>query len=186
MRAAAIAYLVVGFLTAGVLHTHAKTRPPSSSEIIRQVDRANRDQESFDDLMFRAMIVDNNPSIKYDQIIEEPHAHIGKAKYFSGKILELNQKNGFETALIQTVGKEQKTWLVLSVGQSQFKEGDVVDVVGIIGGMAQYTSRAGPLMRLPGVTAMKFLEFGQIEKIAKTLMRILKERKLIPENMNIR
>jgi hypothetical protein len=142
-----------------------------SAKLFSLASAANHEREAFNDLIFRAILADNNPSFTQDQVIANPKRYTGKAKWFTGKIVELSNGDGYKIGLVLTPEPDGRLWVVMSAGDGPFKEMDIVDTAGFISGVSLYSTRDGRRLRLPIVMAMGFMKSGEIRKIGIALLQ---------------
>lgn len=101
------------------------------------------------------------------------YAHLKKnaVKYalspykFTGRILEVSEHDGTSTARVSTDYYGNNVFYVISLGESEFVQGDVVDVLGFLTGTHSYQSQAGWNITIPEMVALPFLKRGTLAKL---------------------
>ena len=84
---------------------------------------------------------------------------------FTGRILEVSEHDGTSTARVSTDYYGNNVFYIVALGESDFVQGDVVDVLGFLTGTHSYESQAGWNITIPEMVTLPFLKRGTLAKL---------------------
>lgn len=139
--------------------------PKETAVIVRRVKAAATSAEAMVVLLLAA----DDAKLSYAQIKKNPERYKGTPWAFTGRILEVEEKEGLSFARVALDYYANNVVYVMAYGESPFTEGDVVDVLGISAGSETYTSQAGWNITIPSIVATGLAKRGELAKMRKII-----------------
>lgn len=111
----------------------------------------------------------NGKRLSYALIKKNPDRFFGVPWNFTGKIVEISEAKGVTLCRLTLDYYQNDVVFVMAIGETDFVENDIVDVLGILNGTYSYTSQAGWNITIPSMIATGLLKRGELAKLKKGL-----------------
>jgi hypothetical protein len=117
------------------------------------------------DLAALLALADGNKAITYSHLKKNAERYKGKEWAFSGPILEIQEANGRTIARINDGYYGESVMWIVAPFETDFVQGKVVDVAGLLAGTYEYKSQAGWDITIPALFAQSIQKRGTFDKV---------------------
>lgn len=149
--------------------------PPDSVEPPTEKDRiaAKVKHAAIDIAAFQALYLESqspeSKKLSYALLKKNPGRFSGTTWALTGKVIEIQETSGVTICRLALDYYQQNIVFLAAFGVTDFVEGDVVDVLGVLNGSYSYTSEAGWNITIPSMVGTRLLKHGELAKLKKLL-----------------
>lgn len=144
-----------------VLPLFEEEQPDAVTSIARRISSEKGDEEAL-----RQNIREVDRGITYAHLKKNADRYVGRPWAFTGKILEIYEKDNLTNARVSLDDWGTKPVWVVAPVETDFLEGDRVYVIGYLGGSYTYTSEAGWTLTVPLLLARNLFKPAEAAKYA--------------------
>jgi hypothetical protein len=142
--------------------------PTEGQKIAAKVKHAATDLKAFAELLLESDSPESK-RLSYALLKKNPDRFAGTPWRVTGRIVEIQETNGTTICRLALDYYQQNIVFVVAFGETDFVEGDTVDVLGIISGAYTYRSQAGWNITIPSLVGTRLLKRGDLAKGLKLL-----------------
>lgn len=168
------------------VNVDTRVAPPTQEQVTAANTTAKPAETSLSDRIADGKVTDDDVKLLLEQAAKNraiTYAHLKKStdRYkgdiwrFRGKILEIAESKGTTRARIALDSYGQKAMLVEAPFETEFVEGNRVEVLGVLAGAYSYTSQAGWNITIPAMLAARITKPKEPKPLTLNGLQMLRE-----------